>query len=131
MVGYESIQVYATLSGFPSGVSHSEGEFRITRQLLHRVSTASFESCRVHFHWNIRLLPARPARLKSCWALPSWSTLHVHTQLEYSWAYSIDQQQLKTTSYCPVQHIEQSKCIKITIDTNIQLTQYKALHFSE
>jgi hypothetical protein len=29
--------------------------YRITRQLLHRVSTASFQSCRVHFHWNIRL----------------------------------------------------------------------------
>jgi hypothetical protein len=27
--------------------------------------------------------------------------------------------------------IEQSKCIKLTIDTNIQLTLYKALHFPE
>jgi hypothetical protein len=26
----------------------------------------------------------------------------------------------KRTSSCPVQHIEQSKCIKLTIDTNIQ-----------
>jgi hypothetical protein len=33
---------------------------RITRQLLHHVSTVSFESYHVHFHWNIRLLPARP-----------------------------------------------------------------------
>jgi hypothetical protein len=82
MIGYESIQVYATLLVFPSGASHSHNIiyyfppasrppskkepprwrvlYRITRQLLHRVSTASFESCRVHFHWNIRLLPARP-----------------------------------------------------------------------
>jgi hypothetical protein len=27
--------------------------------------------------------------------------------------------------------IEQRKCIKLTIGTNIQLTLYKALHFSE
>jgi hypothetical protein len=29
---------------------------------------------------------------------------------------------------CPVEHIEQSKCIKLTIETNIQFTMYKALH---
>ncbi len=37
----------------------------------------------------------------------------------------------KRTSSCPVQHIEQSKCIKLNIDTNIHLTLYKALHFWE
>jgi hypothetical protein len=47
-------------------------------------------------------------------------------------AHSLDQQQRKRTSSCQVQQIEQSKCIKITIDTNIQLTLYKkALLFLE
>ncbi len=46
-------------------------------------------------------------------------------------AHSLDQQQRRKTSSGPVQHIEQSKCIKLTIDTNMQLTLYKALHFSE
>ncbi len=35
------------------------------------------------------------------------------------------------SSFCPVQKIEQSKCIKLTIDTNIEFTLYKALHFSK
>jgi hypothetical protein len=43
----------------------------------------------------------------------------------------IDQQQRKRTSSCPVQNIEQSKRLKLTIDTNLQLMLYKALHFSE
>ncbi len=62
--------MYATLPGWPPGASHSHNImyysptadsppskketprwrvlYRTTRQLLHRVSTASFESCRVH-----------------------------------------------------------------------------------
>jgi hypothetical protein len=38
---------------------------------------------------------------------------------------SLNQTLRKRTSFCPFQHIEQSKCIKLTIDTNIHLTLYR------
>jgi hypothetical protein len=33
--------------------------------------------------------------------------------------------------FLPIQHIEQSKCIKLIIDTNKQLKLYNASHFLE
>jgi hypothetical protein len=53
---------------------------------------------------------------------------------------SVDRSSLKSETWrflensassCSVQHIEQNKFIKFTIDTNIQVTLYKDLHFSE
>ncbi len=38
---------------------------------------------------------------------------------------------LKRTSTCPDQHFDQSKYIKLSSDTNIQLRLNNALHFSE
>ena len=48
-----------------------------------------------------------------------------------SLSHGLDQTLRKRTSSCPVQRTEQSKCTKLTIDNNIQLTLYKALHYSE
>ncbi len=64
---------------------------------------------------------------------PPFTLLDLHGQScsVHSVAHSLDQQESKKTSSCPVQYIEQRKCIKLTIDTNAQLTLYKALHFSE
>ncbi len=50
---------------------------------------------------------------------------------EGHWAHSPRSDYKERTSSCPVQQIKQCKCIKLTLDTNIQLTLYKALHLSE
>jgi hypothetical protein len=53
---------------------------------------------------------------------------------------SVDRSSLKSEAWrflensassCSVQHIEQNKFIKFTIDTNIQVTPYRDLYFSE
>ncbi len=59
-------------------------------------------------------------------------SVHFYCILEKKpWSNSLHQNLRKRTSSSPVQHIEQSKCIILTVDTNIQLTLYKALHFPE
>ncbi len=56
---------------------------------------------------------------------------HRHKKSRYNIERSGNKALRKKTTSCPVQHIAQSKCIKLTIDTNIQVTLYKPLHFSE
>jgi hypothetical protein len=46
-------------------------------------------------------------------------------------AHSLDQQQKDFAWKNQFLHIEQSKSMKLTIDTNIQLMLYKAIHFTE
>ncbi len=92
MIGYESIQVYATLSGFPSGASHSHNiiYYSPCQQAPLKKGNSMMESCVLNNpaapspsqYGQFRVvqcpLPleyqaaSSQARLKSCWALPPW-----------------------------------------------------------
>ncbi len=84
LIGYESIQVYATFPGCPSGASHSDNIIysntipplptvppqkrnsqmdSSVQDNLAAPSPAGFESCRVYFHWNIRLIQPGQAKV--------------------------------------------------------------------
>ncbi len=47
------------------------------------------------------------------------------------WVHSLYQQQKDSAAKNQILPFEQSKCKKLAIDTNIQLTLYKDLHFTE
>jgi hypothetical protein len=61
MIGYESIPftqhhiLFPPCQQAPLKKGNSQMESSVQNN-----PAASFESCRVHFHWNIRQLPARP-----------------------------------------------------------------------
>ncbi len=69
-------------------------------------------------------------------ALSTMATVAIHLYSciaieEFCKVHSQDHTLRKRTSFRLVQRIEQSKYIKLTIDTNIHLTLHKALHFSQ